>query len=53
MSGKVQIVHAVDTEGPLFESLSATFERLREIFGITHIQIPSIGAHFMRFGALK
>lgn len=41
MSGKVQIVHAIDTEGPLYESLSATFERLREIFGITHI-LPSL-----------
>lgn len=34
MTGKVQIVHAIDTEGPLYESLAATFERLREIFGI-------------------
>ncbi len=34
MSGTVQIVHAIDTEGPLYESLGATFERLREIFGI-------------------
>jgi hypothetical protein len=37
MSGKVQIVHAIDTEGPLYESLTATFERLHEIFGISHI----------------
>jgi hypothetical protein len=31
----VYIVHCIDTEGPLFESLEATFERLRKIFGIT------------------
>jgi hypothetical protein len=28
----VYIVHCIDTEGPLHESLSATFERLRDIF---------------------
>lgn len=31
----VYIVHAVDTEGPLYESLSATFETLHDIFGIS------------------
>lgn len=41
MTGTVQIVHAIDTEGPLYESLGATFERLREIFGIDHI-LPSL-----------
>ena len=29
----VQVVHCVDTEGPLFEPLSATFQRLKSIFG--------------------
>lgn len=28
----VHIVHCIDTEGPLHESVEATFERLREIF---------------------
>ncbi|MCH8923491.1 MAG: hypothetical protein IIA67_10135, partial [Planctomycetes bacterium] len=32
MSSTVYIVHCVDTEGPLWESLSATFERLRQVF---------------------
>ncbi len=32
MSSKVYIVHCVDTEGPLYESLTATFERIRHIF---------------------
>lgn len=34
MSKKVYVVHCVDTEGPLYESLDATFSRLKEIFGI-------------------
>ena len=32
--GKVYVVHCVDTEGPLNESLSATFERIKRAFGI-------------------
>jgi len=28
----VYIVHCIDTEGPLHESIDATFERLHEIF---------------------
>ncbi len=31
---KVYIVHAIDTEGPLYESLEATFERLEKITGV-------------------
>lgn len=34
MSKDVYIVHCVDTEGPLYESLEATFSRLKEIFGV-------------------
>ena len=30
----VYIVHAIDTEGPLYESTKATFERLENTFGI-------------------
>lgn len=30
----VYIVHAIDTEGPLYESINATFERLKSTFGI-------------------
>lgn len=33
-SQPVYIVHCIDTEGPLHESLSATFERLRDIFHV-------------------
>ena len=30
----VYVVHSIDTEGPLYESLEATFERLEKIFGL-------------------
>jgi len=30
----VYVVHCVDTEGPLFESIAATFERVEELYGI-------------------
>jgi hypothetical protein len=30
----VYIVHCVDTEGPLYESINATFNRLKEIFNL-------------------
>lgn len=39
MSAKLQedktvyVVHSIDTEGPLYESLEATFDRLKKIFG--------------------
>lgn len=34
MPDTVHVVHCIDTEGPLSESLDATFERLRAIFGV-------------------
>ena len=34
MEKVVYIVHCVDTEGPLKETIRATFERLKEMFGI-------------------
>lgn len=33
----VNILHAVDTEGPLYESLQAKFDRLADLFGIVDI----------------
>lgn len=33
----VLIVHAIDTEGPLYEGLEAKFQRLRDLFGIDAI----------------
>ena len=32
MPSTIYVVHCIDTEGPLFESIDATFERLRAIF---------------------
>ena len=34
MTNTVYIVHCIDTEGPLYESVDATFERLRAIFNL-------------------
>jgi len=34
----VYIVHCVDTEGPLYESLEAKFQRLEHLFGITGLE---------------
>tara|TARA_Y100000588_G_scaffold309480_1_gene334519 strand:+ start:3955 stop:5286 length:1332 start_codon:yes stop_codon:yes gene_type:complete len=34
MTPEIVLVHAVDTEGPLYESVAAKFERLKEIFGV-------------------
>lgn len=31
---KVYIVHCIDTEGPLYETIDATFDRIKQIFGI-------------------
>lgn len=37
----VLIVHAIDTEGPLYESVEAKFDRLNDLFGIDNIE-PTI-----------
>ena len=34
----VNIIHAVDTEGPLYEPLEATFERLSHIYQVKDIE---------------
>jgi hypothetical protein len=34
MAGTVYVVHCIDTEGPLYESVDATFSRLKSMFGI-------------------
>ena len=30
----INVVHLVDTEGPLYEPLNITFNRIKEVFGI-------------------
>lgn len=37
----VYIVHSIDTEGPLYESLEAKFERIKDLFGIDNLEITS------------
>ena len=34
----LHIVHCVDTEGPLNETINATFERLKNVFGFNIYQ---------------
>lgn len=51
MPGTVRIVHAVDTEGPLYEPLRATFERLEEVFGL-HLEPSQHNLKLLRQGKL-
>ena len=34
MTKEVYFVHAVDTEGPLYESLDAKFDRIKNIYNV-------------------
>ena len=38
----IYLVHCVDTEGPLYESLDATAERLEKAFGISVLPSPTL-----------
>lgn len=38
-NGLVLLVHCIDTEGPLYESTNAKFERLKDLFNISHISV--------------
>jgi len=38
LTAPVYIVHSIDAEGPLYESLAAKFERLEELFGVTGLE---------------
>ena len=37
--GIVLLVHCIDTEGPLYESTHAKFDRLKDLFNITNIPV--------------
>ena len=37
-TAEVLIVHAIDTEGPLYESFTAKFDRLNDLFNIKDIE---------------
>jgi hypothetical protein len=53
----VHVVHCVDTEGPLYESLAATFERLRALFGLElapdPVTLQSLQAGALDLGGLE
>ncbi len=50
---KIYIVHAVDTEGPLNESLKSTFERIYELFGLRFKNKNRETLNNLRRGLLK
>ncbi|MEX0694483.1 MAG: hypothetical protein WD075_08580 [Rhodospirillales bacterium] len=39
MSSKIYFVHCIDTEGPLYESLDAKFQLLKEVFNIDGLPV--------------
>jgi hypothetical protein len=49
----VLVVHAVDTEGPLYESLDATFERLRDLYAIDGVPHTRDSLEKLKRGEIK
>jgi hypothetical protein len=49
----VHVVHVVDTEGPLYESVAATFERLEELFGVTGLPRDRATLDALRAGRVE
>ncbi len=52
MTTAVHIVHCIDTEGPLYESVQAKFERLREMFNIDHLAPTQENLRKLRAGEI-
>lgn len=48
----VLIVHSIDTEGPLYESLGAKFERLKDLYGLTDIEPTAANLHRLQRGEI-
>ncbi len=48
----VFIVHAIDTEGPLYESIEASFERLEHLYGVVGIDKVSENLEKLRHGQI-
>ena len=48
----ILIVHCVDTEGPLYESVEAKFERLKDLFGIDNIPVTNENLDKLKKGEL-
>lgn len=53
MTAAVYIVHCVDAEGPLYESLVAKFERLEEVFGISDVAPTADNLRRLQEGSLS
>ena len=51
--GEVIIVHAVDTEGPLHESIDNKFDRIQDLFGINNIKRTSSNYKKLLQGKIK
>lgn len=48
----VNLVHAIDTEGPLYESVNAKFNRLNDLFGISHIEVSNENLEKLKRGEI-
>ncbi len=49
---QVLIVYMIDTEGPLYESLQAKFDLLKELYGINHITPTEFNLQKMQKGEI-
>lgn len=52
MTAEVLIVHCIDTEGPLYESLEAKFERLEDLFGVSGLERSNATLDRLRRGEI-
>lgn len=52
MTGTVYLVHAIDTEGPLYEPLEAKFSRLRETFGLESVEVSQLNLNRLTRGEI-
>ena len=52
MNKVVHVVHCVDAEGPLYETLEAKFERIKQIFGVSGIDHTRENFEKLRRGEL-
>ncbi len=49
----VNVVHSIDTEGPLYESLEAKFDRLKDLYNISHIPTSEENFQKLRNGEIN
>jgi hypothetical protein len=48
----VNFLHAIDAEGPLYETVQAKFIRLKDLFGISHIEATSQNLEKLKRGEI-